>query len=67
MSVDGENGAGGGGDGGRSTILENIDKASYKLRLDTDNVAGVHLPVFKSFTEGSQSGIVAPRVHRSWG
>lgn len=35
------------------TIVENVDKASMRLRLDSDNVAGVHLPVFKAMTEGA--------------
>jgi hypothetical protein len=40
----------------RPTILENVDKASTKMRLDADNVAGVYLPVFKTIHEGSGAG-----------
>ncbi len=37
------------------TIIENVEKASLKLRLDSDNVAGVHLPNFKLLNEGGQN------------
>lgn len=39
------------------TIVENVDKAGVRLRLDSDNVAGVHLPVFKPMAEGSHGTI----------
>jgi len=35
------------------TVMENVEAASLKLRLDTDNVAGVYLPIFKSINEGA--------------
>eukprot|EP01096_Ripella_sp_DP13-Kostka_P004415 TRINITY_DN1663_c0_g1_i1.p1 TRINITY_DN1663_c0_g1~~TRINITY_DN1663_c0_g1_i1.p1 ORF type:complete len:271 (-),score=156.44 TRINITY_DN1663_c0_g1_i1:66-842(-) len=35
------------------TIIENVQRASYKLRLESENVAGVKLPIFKQLTEAS--------------
>jgi len=35
------------------TVMENVEAASLKLRLDTDNVAGVYLPIFKPINEGA--------------
>jgi hypothetical protein len=29
--------------------LENVSTASFKVKLATDNVAGVHLPVFTQY------------------
>jgi len=37
------------------TVLENVSQATLKLRLTSDNVAGVHLPIYKSYTESSAS------------
>eukprot|EP01137_Pigoraptor_chileana_P022289 Opistho-2@6900 len=34
-------------------VIENANKASVRVRTKTDNVAGVKLPVFEHYTEGS--------------
>eukprot|EP01092_Planopodium_desertum_P016495 TRINITY_DN92218_c0_g1_i3.p1 TRINITY_DN92218_c0_g1~~TRINITY_DN92218_c0_g1_i3.p1 ORF type:complete len:281 (-),score=16.88 TRINITY_DN92218_c0_g1_i3:60-851(-) len=36
-------------------LLEAVDQATFKLRTQTDNVAGVHLPVFKVETDGANN------------
>ena len=36
-----------------SQVFESVDQANYKLRTDTDNVAGVKLPVFKGDYDGT--------------
>jgi len=36
-------------------ILENVDKAWIKVKTKKDNVAGVTLPVFESYVDGSNS------------
>eukprot|EP01130_Rhizamoeba_saxonica_P007087 TRINITY_DN283_c0_g2_i1.p1 TRINITY_DN283_c0_g2~~TRINITY_DN283_c0_g2_i1.p1 ORF type:complete len:255 (+),score=70.45 TRINITY_DN283_c0_g2_i1:50-814(+) len=41
------------GDSKLSTIVESVDQASFKIRLTTENVVGVHLPVFESINEGT--------------
>jgi V-type H+-transporting ATPase subunit D len=33
------------------TVIENVDKASFKLKLSTENVVGVQLPVFEQVNE----------------
>lgn len=38
----------------RSVVLENVGSASYKLKLSTDNVAGVHLPNFEQYDDNSK-------------
>lgn len=37
------------------TVVENVGSASRKLRTKIDNVAGVKLPVFSAYKEGSDS------------
>jgi len=37
-----------------STILENISQAAFKLKLTSDNVAGIHLPVFENYSDTSK-------------
>lgn len=37
------------------TILQNVDKARIRLNTKKDNVAGVTLPVFETFTDGSDT------------
>jgi len=37
-----------------STLLENVGMASFKLKLTSDNVAGVHLPNFEQFSDTSK-------------
>jgi len=37
-----------------STLLENVGSASYKLKLTSDNVAGVHLPNFEQYSDTSK-------------
>ena len=39
-----------------SQVFESVDEASYKLRTDKDNVAGVMLPTFKSDYDGTNFG-----------
>jgi len=41
------------GDHINNTVLENVSQAIIRVKLDTDNVAGVHLPVFKQLMEGN--------------
>jgi len=36
------------------TVVENCSTATFKLRMATDNVAGVKLPIFKRLGDGSQ-------------
>eukprot|EP01119_Soliformovum_irregulare_P017698 TRINITY_DN529_c0_g1_i1.p1 TRINITY_DN529_c0_g1~~TRINITY_DN529_c0_g1_i1.p1 ORF type:complete len:299 (+),score=83.54 TRINITY_DN529_c0_g1_i1:110-1006(+) len=38
----------------KSVVVENVDKASFKLKLTSDNVAGVHLPVFEQLNDNSK-------------
>jgi len=33
-------------------VLEGVSNATFKVKMDEDNVAGVHLPIFKQFHEG---------------
>jgi len=37
------------------TVLQNASQATLKLRMESDNVAGVHLPIFKTFGDGKQA------------
>jgi len=37
------------------TVVESVTKASFKVRMDSENVAGVHLPIFKKVIEHGQS------------
>jgi len=39
-----------------SQVYESVDEASYKLRTDKDNVAGVLLPIFKTDHDGTNFG-----------
>merc|ERR1711872_865506 len=36
-------------------VLQNVNKAQIKIKTKNDNVAGVNLPVFESFTDGADS------------
>lgn len=36
-------------------VLQNVNKAQIKVRSKKDNVAGVTLPIFESYTDGSDS------------
>ncbi|XP_065185356.1 V-type proton ATPase subunit D-like [Sycon ciliatum] len=36
-------------------VMQNVDKAQTKVRSGTDNVAGVTLPVFEAYTDGSDA------------
>lgn len=36
-------------------VLQNVDKAQLKLRTRKDNVAGVTLPIFECYTDGSDT------------
>merc|ERR1711994_1072080 len=36
-------------------VLQNVNKARLKIRTRKDNVAGVNLPVFESYSDGSDS------------
>jgi len=33
------------------SVVENVQQASFKVKLDQDNVAGVHLPIFKQYAD----------------
>ena len=37
----------------RHTVLDSVDQASFRVKLTTDNVAGVKLPRFESVRQGS--------------
>eukprot|EP00741_Cyanophora_paradoxa_P016373 tig00020912_g15808.t1 len=41
------------GDDIKYSIIQNVDKATLKLKMRADNVAGVQLPIFEQFAEGS--------------
>lgn len=34
-----------------NTVIENVGNANFRLKLGSDNVAGVHLPTFEQFSE----------------
>ncbi len=36
-------------------VMQNVTRAQVKVRLSKDNVAGVNLPQFQTFTEGADS------------
>ncbi|EDQ91016.1 uncharacterized protein MONBRDRAFT_15580 [Monosiga brevicollis MX1] len=38
-----------------STVLQNVNKATMRVRAQKDNVAGVQLPVFEHYTDGTVS------------
>merc|ERR1712096_130173 len=38
-----------------AVVLENVDKAQLKVRTKVDNVAGVNLPVFEHYEDGTDS------------
>jgi V-type H+-transporting ATPase subunit D len=38
-----------------SAILQNVNKAQLKIRTRKDNIAGVNLPVFETYQDGSDS------------
>merc|ERR1712083_1012573 len=40
-------------------VLQNVSKARLKIRTRKDNVAGVNLPVFEPFSDGSDSNELA--------
>eukprot|EP00092_Neocalanus_flemingeri_P008153 GFUD01008793.1.p1 GENE.GFUD01008793.1~~GFUD01008793.1.p1 ORF type:complete len:249 (-),score=94.74 GFUD01008793.1:540-1286(-) len=44
----------GGGDFNQA-VLQNVNKAQIKIKTKNDNVAGVNLPVFESYQDGSDS------------
>jgi len=48
----------GGGDFNQS-VLQNVNKAQIKVKTKKDNVAGVNLPVFEAFQDGSDSNELA--------
>jgi V-type H+-transporting ATPase subunit D len=35
------------------TVIEGVKQATYKVKLEEDNVAGVHLPIFKQYADVS--------------
>lgn len=45
------------------TVLQNVGKANYKLRVDTDNVAGVFLPIYKPIHEGGKGTGFLPTIY----
>jgi V-type H+-transporting ATPase subunit D len=36
-----------------TSVVENVTQATFKVKLDEDNVAGVHLPIFKNYADVS--------------
>lgn len=38
-------------------ILQNVNKASIKVKAKKDNVAGVQLPIFESYKDGNRKDI----------
>ena len=36
-------------------ILQNVNKASIKIKAKKDNVAGVQLPIFESYKDGNRN------------
>jgi len=40
-----------------TSIVENVDKANYKLKILTENIVGVHLPKFDVLAEGNNNSI----------
>ena len=38
-----------------TTVIQNVNKAQVKIRAKKDNVAGVTLPVFEHYHEGTDS------------
>jgi V-type H+-transporting ATPase subunit D len=34
-----------------TTVIENVSQATFRVKLDEDNVAGVHLPIFKNYAD----------------
>ena len=34
-----------------TSVIENVTQATFKVKLDEDNVAGVHLPIFKNYAD----------------
>jgi len=43
------------GDGLPHTVIQGVTTASYKVKLSTENIVGVHLPVFDPFKEDKHS------------
>ncbi|CAB3359828.1 Hypothetical predicted protein [Cloeon dipterum] len=43
------------GSGFNDNILQNVEKAKFKIRTKKDNVAGVTLPVFESYQDGGDT------------
>ena len=39
-------------------VLENVKQATFKVRLETENVAGVQLPIFRKFGDLSQPSML---------
>jgi len=35
------------------SVLENVGQATFKIKMTSDNVAGVHLPIFKQIGDGT--------------
>lgn len=35
-------------------VIEGVDVASYKVKLSTENIVGVSLPVFEPYVQGTQ-------------
>ncbi len=46
----------------RPAVVENVSSASFKVKLDEDNVAGVHLPIFKQFSDVSNVRMYLPNL-----
>lgn len=35
-------------------VIESVDVASYKIRMGTENIVGVHLPIFEPYVTSLQ-------------
>lgn len=46
-------------------VLQNVTKAQIKVRSRKDNVAGVNLPVFESYQDGSDSKLLKLRKFKN--
>lgn len=40
-------------------VMQNVTKAQVKIKLSKDNVAGVNLPQFETYAEGSDSKLLS--------
>ena len=46
----------------RQTVIENVKKASFKVRMTQDNIAGVRLPVYTGVHPGENAGFIGMAI-----